>query len=157
MISPFLGFKITLGLLPQVLHSHDVAVKGPDANNRFLSVKCKQCTGVLLVGYEPNSNVLLFVDARFGSVPSSSSSSGLQMERAFHSFTQLSTPPRRKNKISANAFLLRSRDQNSDVLLTINSKFMHALRAYTIAFTHSLTAEGNIMDTVLEVHYPQII
>ena len=46
------------------LRPHDEAVKGPDANNRFLSVKCKQCTGVLLVGYEPTSNVLLLVDAR---------------------------------------------------------------------------------------------
>ena len=46
------------------LRPHDEAVKGPDANNRFLSVKCKQCTGVLLVGYEPTSNVLLLVDVR---------------------------------------------------------------------------------------------
>lgn len=34
----------------------------------------------------------------FASLPSSSSSSGLQIERAFHSFTQLSTPPGRKRK-----------------------------------------------------------
>ena len=84
------------------------------------------------------------------------------MERAFHSFTQLSTPPGRKNKISANAFLLSSKDKNSALLLTINSKFMHALRAYTShslihSFTHSLAANGNIMDEVLEVHYPQKI
>ena len=39
-------------------------MNGPEANNRFLSVKCKQWTGVLLVGYDPSSKVSLFDDPR---------------------------------------------------------------------------------------------
>ena len=61
----------------------------------------------------------------FGSVPSSSSSSGLQMERVFHSVTQLSTPPGRKNKYVQllscwEAKMKRWSDVHTDVLLTNN-------------------------------------
>ena len=55
--------KSTLGLLPSFTPSWWGCERSWH-NNRFLSVKCKQCTGVLLVGYEPISNVLLLVDAR---------------------------------------------------------------------------------------------
>ena len=55
--------KSILGLLPSITPSWWGCERSWH-NNRFLSVKCKQCTGVLLVGYEPTSNVLLLVDAR---------------------------------------------------------------------------------------------
>ena len=55
--------KSTLGLLPSSTPSWWGCERSWH-NNRFLSVKCKQCTGVLLVGYEPTSNVLLLVDVR---------------------------------------------------------------------------------------------
>ena len=55
--------KSTLGLLPSFTPSWWGCERSWH-NNRFLSVKCKQYTGVLLVGYEPISNVLLLVDAR---------------------------------------------------------------------------------------------